>query len=105
PRWSPDGRRIAFVAGSTSTETAIYVMNADGTGAIRVTPATGFHDPSWAPDSSRLAVTSPDEEIYLVALDGSQPVRLTFGGCTVVGTDAADELAGTPADDVLCGFG
>ncbi|MFN2468842.1 MAG: LpqB family beta-propeller domain-containing protein [Gaiellaceae bacterium] len=104
PRWSPDGSRIAFISGTGSADNAVYVMKADGTGAVTVTPPTDFRDPSWAPDSSRLAA-GRDGEIYLVKLDGSAPVRFTYGGCTLVGTDAADRLVGRSGDDVICGFG
>jgi Tol biopolymer transport system component len=103
PRWSADGRRIAFVAANESGERSVYVMDADGTDAAQVTPQ-GFQHPTWAPDSKRLAVSSDDGEIYLVDLDGSVPRRLTFGGCTIVGTDASDVLVGRPTDDVICGF-
>ena len=32
-------------------------------------------------------------------------VAVGFGGCTIVGTDAAEELTGTPGDDVICALG
>ena len=40
PAWSPDGRRIAFVAAPASSS-KIYVMNADGSGQRRLTRARG----------------------------------------------------------------
>ena len=36
PAWSPDGKRIAFVSKRDGYE-AIYVMGADGGGAVRIT--------------------------------------------------------------------
>ena len=53
PAWSPDGGSIAF-SGSRDGQPDydIYVMNADGTGASRLT-GTPFHshwDPAWSPD-------------------------------------------------------
>ncbi len=57
PRWSPDGRRIAFAANPGGAYD-IFVMNADGTGIARVTD--GPHDevePAWAPDGTKLAYT------------------------------------------------
>ena len=55
PRWSPDGTR--FAAPSTQGgNTDIWTVNADGTGAIRLTtdPAVDTQ-PSWSPDGSHIA--------------------------------------------------
>ena len=51
PRFSPLGRRIAFTSSG-----AIWVINADGSDARRVTPP-GLHarNPAWSPDGSALA--------------------------------------------------
>src|SRR5690606_27010742 len=38
PSWSPDGKKIAF-AGQSDNNFDIFVMNADGTGMIRLTSA------------------------------------------------------------------
>jgi TolB protein len=61
PAWSPDSERIAFSANSR-----IWVMNADGSGAVQVspasTPAGEIHDhPAWSPDGSQIAFTSSIE--------------------------------------------
>ena len=45
PTWSPDGRRIAFSRGSSVT--AIYVMNADGSGQRKLMNAAT--NPAWQP--------------------------------------------------------
>ena len=39
PEWSPDGRQIAFAA-TTTAVSGTWVMNADGTHIVRVTPGT-----------------------------------------------------------------
>lgn len=57
PRWSPDGRRIAFAANPGGAYD-LFVMAADGSGITRVTD--GPHDdvePAWAPDGAKLAYT------------------------------------------------
>jgi Tol biopolymer transport system component len=48
PYWSPDGRRIAFQSNRTGNF-QIYVMNADGTGPVRLTKHPGNdYWPSWS---------------------------------------------------------
>jgi hypothetical protein len=70
PAWSPDGRRIAFTGirartGRICPEDGcfingdIYVMNADGTGQVRVTRNSAFDTvPAWSPDSRQIAFAS-----------------------------------------------
>ncbi len=59
PRWSPDGRRIAFVEGTKDNGglPSVFVMNPNGEDVRRL---TCHHDVSvtpacWSPDSRRLA--------------------------------------------------
>jgi TolB protein len=79
--WSPDGARIAAsVAGE------IRLM--DTTGSVMATMGPGAW-PSWSPDGTRLAFARPNprlrnfftgqyaSDIYVVAVDGSDPVNLT----------------------------
>jgi Tol biopolymer transport system component len=59
PSWAPDAGRIAFVsdrAGGISRATAIYVMNADGSG-VRKLVAGGLEQtsPAWSPDGASIA--------------------------------------------------
>jgi Tol biopolymer transport system component len=46
PVWSPDGQQIAFSI-STSTDSGLMVMNADGTGLHKIAPAS--FDLAWQP--------------------------------------------------------
>src|SRR2546422_814245 len=45
PAWSPDGTKIAFVHG---TDAGLYLMNADGSGQMRLTSGVSL-SPSWKP--------------------------------------------------------
>jgi dipeptidyl aminopeptidase/acylaminoacyl peptidase len=57
PRWSPDGRRIAFV-----NEGQIWTMRPDGGDREQVTKiSTGAGGPVWSPDGRWIAFTS---EVY-----------------------------------------
>jgi dipeptidyl aminopeptidase/acylaminoacyl peptidase len=60
PRWSPDGRHIAFVAKrDKDEEPQLWVIAPDGGGARRVTRMpTGVSGIRWFPDSRRLAFIS-----------------------------------------------
>ena len=40
PKWSPDGKRLAFTLLSVGSSGDIWVMNADGTGRVNLTPNT-----------------------------------------------------------------
>ena len=82
PRWSPDGQRIAF--SSTRGQKGnidIYVMNADGSGVVRLTdhpaPEQG---PAWAADGESLFFTGERDgrgEIYRVWLADKRVERVT----------------------------
>ena len=80
PRWSPDGRRIAFVAWSDRSY-EIYVANADGSGQTRMTENEVWDTaPIWSPDGRRIAFYSNrdgNNEIYVMNTDGSGQTRLT----------------------------
>ena len=56
PRWSPDGKRIAFVS---ARDGQIWVMNADGSAPLKVTNiSTGADAPLWSPDGKWIAFVS-----------------------------------------------
>jgi dipeptidyl aminopeptidase/acylaminoacyl peptidase len=61
PRFSPDGRWVAFVSKrGDDKEGQVYVIAIDGGEARRVTNVpTGASAPKWFPDSKRLAFVSP----------------------------------------------
>jgi len=73
PRWSPDGKMIAFTDLSNGdrrqmnddTSRRVYVISADG-GAPELLLAGRFEDPSWSPDGRSIVyayrTTSPTHE-------------------------------------------
>jgi TolB protein len=91
PDWSPDGRRIAFVASSVpGGPRALYVLNADGSG-VRLLVESGFDAgwPSWSPDGRSIAFqhateTRSGSDIYLVNADGGGLRSLVADGAEPV---------------------
>ena len=83
PAWSPQGDKIAF-AGDRGGELLpeIYVMNADGSGIVQLTPSnpsyTGAIDPAWSPDGTRIAFAR-DYDIWTMRADGTDQVPLHVG--------------------------
>jgi len=60
PRWSPDGRWLAFASnrGEEKTPAQLYVIPAEGGEARALTASKeGIEDVVWSPDSTRLAYT------------------------------------------------
>lgn len=81
--WSPDGTKIAV--GTRGGQ--IYVLNADGSGQVRLTDGAFDLAPTWSPDGQRIAFvrgyydTESDSltnrRIWVMKADGSDPRRLT----------------------------
>jgi TolB protein len=81
--FSPDGRRIAYV-GFTGGNADIWVADADGTHARRITADVMFeYTPRWSPDGEWLAFegyVASYPELFVVRPDGSGRRQLTRAG-------------------------
>ena len=84
PRYSPDGKRIAFHSTRGGT-VQIWVANADGSNAVELTsmdPMATTASPAWSPDSKWIVFDSNDGggyHLYVVASSGGKPRALTTG--------------------------
>ncbi len=88
PSWSPDGKKIAYVASPKPflwfPPHNIHVMNADGTNPVMLTMEDLWADernPTWSPDSKRIAFAKQTPEglkdIFSMNADGSDLRNLT----------------------------
>ena len=83
PRWSPDGKQIAFQR-SLSEDTEkyeLFLMNADGTTPQQLTDSGGSSGfPTWSPDGTHLAYQlrhGRSTEIYVMDLERRTIKQLT----------------------------
>ena len=76
PRWSPDGRRLAFNSNPAPDETLeAWTINTDGSGLRRVTDTSTqsivVEYPFWSPDGSRIVVGATDS-VHIFDLDRNE---------------------------------
>ena len=73
-RWSPDGRRIAFIS-DRSGEEEVYLADALGAGKPEQLTTGGKalrFTPEWAPDGKRLAFSDKDGRLWVVTVAGKK---------------------------------
>ena len=61
PRWSPDGKYLAFLSARNNGKTQVWLLNRFGGEAERLTEAIqGVNDFEWSPDSTRMVLIFQD---------------------------------------------
>ena len=113
PAWSPDGRKLAFVAaeegGMYRVQRALYVVDLDGGNLTRLGEA--WSEVAWSPDGEFLAFADAawhdSGDLNLVAPDGGE-VRWLKEGCRTLlwspdGREVVCGVVGLTATDVETG--
>ena len=82
PAWSPDGTKVAFTSQRDGVfDNEIYLMNADGSGQVRLTNSGPFvGGPTWSPDGRRIYYSSGEGagggSIWAMDADGSNKTKV-----------------------------
>jgi len=90
PTWSPDGKKLAYVAFKSNGRSAIYIQDVRTKRRTAVPSYKGINGaPAFSPDGSQLALTLSrrgNPEIYTYNLRSRKLKRLTFN--TAIDTEA-----------------
>lgn len=93
--WSPDGRRLVIDGRDYDTldDFDIFLINANGSGLRKLTSGPERDtQATWSPDGRLVAFTrtgagGADPSLWIVAADGREPHRVTYGGPAVWSPD------------------
>jgi Tol biopolymer transport system component/DNA-binding winged helix-turn-helix (wHTH) protein len=85
PQYSPDGRRVAFQSQRADERFEVWLADAEGTNATRLTRGPGGAQgaPRWSPDGRTIAFDSMAEsgrfDVWTIGVDGSGLRQITRG--------------------------
>jgi Tol biopolymer transport system component len=85
PRYSPDGRRIAYMAARTDDSFEVWLADADGSNQSQLTRGPGWMQGSqrWSPDGRRIVFASHGEnahsDVWTIDVAGGPPRRVPTG--------------------------
>ncbi|TET32483.1 MAG: hypothetical protein E3J72_19665 [Planctomycetota bacterium] len=69
PRYSPDGKKIAFISDRTKQD-EVYVVDADGKNLVKVTDSdTRKYEFDWSPDGKHISVSRSDNTLWVYNLE------------------------------------
>jgi tricorn protease len=80
PKWSPDGKWIAYLSDKTG-EYEVYVRPQAGGDDIRITTDGGVYryGPVWSPDSKRLLYWDKMHRLWWIGTEDKKPVQVDQG--------------------------
>jgi TolB protein len=83
PTWSPDGKQLAYVSDQFSWDMGLFLMNATGTGARRISQGEGVggvDSPTFSPDGKKIALAafrSGTQQVWLITLATGRWTQVT----------------------------
>jgi dipeptidyl aminopeptidase/acylaminoacyl peptidase len=98
PRWSPDGRWLAFTSTRVGDKSQVFAIRPEGGEAVQLTKSeTGVNDFAWSPDGARIAFLAGEPEAQPKKdrkehLGDFEVVRREYGHAHVFTLDVADAL-------------
>lgn len=100
--WSPDGKKLTFEFGGSSTDRAIYMAYTDGSGLVKL--ADSAYAPAMSADGNCLAYIS-NKQVFLMDLTGVSPISPAPSPLLLADLPAGRAIAGFRLDKLQWGSG